>query len=82
MAREYARGDHAWGECGRCAGRALLKDLIFDGQLPNIRVHPECYEPKHPQERLVAVDDPVALWRPSPEVLDAPSAPVLEGEES
>lgn len=48
--------------------------------MPNLRVHASCYEAKHPQENLPRLDDPVALWRPSPEVILPPSAPVLEGE--
>lgn len=67
MSRRYARGKRAWGICGRCGGRALLNELVFDGHLPNMRVHQACWEPKHPQESLPRVADPVALWRPSPE---------------
>lgn len=79
MAKKYATGHAAWGECGRCAGRDLLSNLVFDGYYPNMRVHRSCYEPKHPQENLKRIDDPVALWRPSPENLNPPTAPVLSG---
>lgn len=79
MARKYARGAEAWGECGRCAARFLLRELVFDGQYPNMRVCTSCFEPKHPQENLKRIDDPVALWRPAPENLSPPSAPVLSG---
>jgi len=79
MAKKYARGHAAWGECGRCGGRALLKELVFDGHMPNLRVHGSCYEPRHPQETLPRMDDPVALYRPAPENLNPPTAPVLSG---
>lgn len=69
----YARGEKAWGICGRCGQRALLHDLVFDGYYPNLRVHERCYEARHPQDRLGTVIDPVALWRPSPE--DYPITP-------
>ncbi len=45
----------------------LLQDLVFDGQYPNMRVDPAYYEPKHPLELPPPTDDPVALWRPSPD---------------
>lgn len=72
----YARGDSAWGICFRCGLRALLRELIFDGRYPWTRVHQECFEAQHPQERMIAAVDPIALYRPSPEV-GGPSAPVL-----
>lgn len=43
-----------------------------------MRVHSGCYDPKHPQERLVPLTDPTALFRPSPEQGSIP--PVLSGE--
>lgn len=75
----YASGTRAWGICQRCGLRDRLVHLIFDEQYPNLRVHPECWDEKHPQERLLPVIDPVSLWKPSPE--DYPIVPpVLEAE--
>lgn len=79
MAKKYANGRAAWGECGRSGRKMLLNDMVFDGQYPNMRVDPAWYEPKHPQENLKRIDDPVALWRPAPENLAPPTAPVLIG---
>lgn len=76
----YARGHLAWFICGRCGIRGLLRDSIFDGYFPWLRVHDECYDSRHPQERLVSVTDPVALYRPSPENFFPPTAPVISGE--
>ena len=81
MAKKYARGTSAWGECARSGRKMLLKDMVFDGYFPNLRVDPDWFEDRHPQERLVKVDDPVALFRPAPELLDPPTAPVLDGEQ-
>jgi hypothetical protein len=53
--------------------------MVFDGRYPNMRVAPDWYEGKHPQEYLPKVDDPTALFRPAPEVILAPTAPVLSG---
>jgi hypothetical protein len=65
--RTYARGNKAWGECGRCGRRALLKTLVFDGRYPNLRVHPECRDTLHPLEDVpyAKVEDPIALWKPT-----------------
>jgi len=81
MAVRYAKGDRAWGICQRCGQRDRLIDLVFDEQYPMLRVHVECFDFKHPQERLHAIHDPVSLWRPSPE--DYPmTAPVLDADQA
>lgn len=75
MARKYAVGHKAWFICQRCGLRGLYRDSVFDGQIANLRVHSECFEPRHPQESLPKVTDPIALFRPSPEMGGTP--PVL-----
>lgn len=77
MAQKYARGTRAWGICGRSGRKMLLRDMVFDGRYPNMRVDPAWFEGKHPQEYLPKIDDPIALWRPAPENPLAPSQPVL-----
>jgi len=74
----YAKGSKAWGICRRCGLRDLLNNLVFDEYYPDLRVHPECKDYKHPQEHLVDVRDPIALWKPSPED-DVNTPPVLSG---
>jgi hypothetical protein len=54
-----------------------LRNLIFDGYYPWMRVHEECYEARHPQEKLVSVTDPIALYRPAPDLIAPPTAFVL-----
>lgn len=73
----YAPGTRAWGLCKKCGLRFLLRDLVFDGYYPGLRVCNGCYDDKQPQEFLIDVTDPEALWKPSPE--DGPSAPILTG---
>lgn len=63
----YARGSKAYGICQKCGLRDLLNNLTYDGQVPWLRVHPACFDMRHPQERMVRVTDPIALWHPSPE---------------
>lgn len=78
MASKYATGKRAWGICGRSGRRMLLRDMVFDGRYPNMRVDPAWWEPKDPLETIPKVEDPIALWRPSPE--DPAIPPVLAGE--
>jgi hypothetical protein len=60
----YAKGHLAWGLCQRCGLRYLLKELVFDGYFPNIRVCTGCYDPPQPQERLAVVSDTYAVLPP------------------
>jgi len=75
--RQYAKGRHALAECQRSGQKMRYRDLVEDGHVPGLLVHPDWWEPKHPQEIPVSVDDPVALWRPSPEI----SKPPGEGDD-
>ena len=66
--RQFARGRHAVAECQRSGQKMRYVDLVEDGHIPGLLVHPDWWEPHHPQEDPVSVTDPVALWRPSPEI--------------
>jgi hypothetical protein len=43
-------------------------DLVEDGHIPGLLVHPDWYEPRHPQETPVDASDSEALWHPAPEL--------------
>ena len=75
MSSKYAPGTQTWGRCQRCSMRFLLRDLVFDGYMPGLRVCVDCYDPRHPQEFLQDTADPQGLWQPSPEF--GPKGPVL-----
>jgi hypothetical protein len=75
MSQQYATGNSALAECQRCGLRLPYRDLVEDGHIPGLLVHPECYEPQHPQEIPVRATDPIALYRPAPEI----SIPTNEG---
>lgn len=64
--RIYARGHKAWGICARSGKRVYLRDMVTDGQT-GLLVAKDEYDPKHPQETPVIVDDPIALYRPAPD---------------
>jgi hypothetical protein len=38
---------------------------VYDGQYPDLLVCPECWDPKHPQEYLPPVTDPVTIYDPT-----------------
>jgi hypothetical protein len=64
----YARGRRARAECQRSGQKMFYKDLVEDGHIPGLLVHPDWWEPKHPQEIPVTVTDPIALYRPAPDL--------------
>lgn len=66
--RSYAKGRNALAECQRSGQKMRYRDLVEDGHVPGLLVHPDWWEPKHPQEIPVDVTDPVALYRPAPEI--------------
>jgi hypothetical protein len=66
--KQYARGTYAKAECQRSGQKMRYMDLVEDGHIEGLLVHPDWWEPKHPQEIPVEVTDPVALLRPSPEI--------------
>lgn len=65
---KYAKGRHAVAECQRSGQKMRYRDLVEDGHIEGLLVHPDWWEPKHPQEIPVTVTDPIALYRPAPEI--------------
>jgi len=47
--RQYAKGRHALAECQRSGQKMRYRDLVEDGHVPGLLVHPDWWEPKHPQ---------------------------------
>jgi hypothetical protein len=73
----YAQGAQAWGLCKRCGLQFLLRNLVFDGYMPGLRVCIDCYEGRHPQEYPIDVTDPEGVWRSTSD--DPPYGAVLGG---
>jgi len=65
MGGNYARGHNALGICERCSKKMLRRKMVYDGQYPDLLVCPECWDPKHPQEYLPPVTDPVTIYDPT-----------------
>lgn len=83
----YARGINALGICERCSIKTLRRLLTYDGQFPDLLVCDECWDPKHPQEYLVAMSDPVTIYdstgdpdRAAANRLIIPYPPLINGE--
>ena len=71
MSNRFAAGHKAIAMCDRCGQRYKLKELkkeIIKTKLYDLKVCPECYEPKHPQlEPKRSINEPQALQQPRPE---------------
>jgi len=59
----------------------LLRNMVADGYYPNLIVDPMWYEPKHPQEALPSLKDPVSLFRPAPDRDNVSALLLLGGAE-
>jgi hypothetical protein len=73
----YARGTSAVGICERCSKKTLLNNLQYDGQFPDLKVCPDCWDPKHPQEYLPAVTDPTTLYDPTGDPDKVPAGQIV-----
>jgi hypothetical protein len=64
-----ARGSRAIGFCQRSGIKMLLKDMVEDGHIRGLMVHPDWWEPRHPQEYDLRRDDPLegVLDNPMPD---------------
>jgi hypothetical protein len=85
MAKRFATGRKAINECQRSGKRVPYRDRVEDGYVPGLMVAPDWYEPPHPlDEPLLDIDDPVALYKPAPEISKPPGegdlAPALTFE--
>lgn len=81
----YATGKYAKGECQRCGHEVPYTSLRFDGYQPNLRVCQDCWDPPHPQEEPLVVNDPIALRHPAPRLSipdgEGDAAPEIEADD-
>jgi len=61
----YATGRKSRAMCDQCGFEVAY--ITLKTQWDNLRVCPECYEPKHPQLEPRNVVDAQALWQPRPD---------------
>lgn len=62
----FATGKAALAICDRCGLQAPYNMLVPDGYTPGLRVHPSCYDGKHPAEEPFRTDEGIALKNPRP----------------
>lgn len=67
---KYSSGKNAWGRCMRCGDKVRYNELVADGNIPGLRVHPGCRDIKHPTEKPFNATDAVLLKHPSPDIDD------------
>lgn len=67
---KFARGDNAVGICARSGRKMLRKNMVPDGQYPNLLVDPAWRDMKHPQEKPVTTEEGIVLNRPAPDTDD------------
>jgi hypothetical protein len=73
MGNKFSSGKFAISECDRCSFRYPLKQLrklVIKGEIVDIKVCPECWDPDQPQLQLgmYPVNDPQAVREPRPDV--------------
>lgn len=72
MGNKFAAGSQAIAECDRCSFRFKLKELrkeTVKGNIINLLVCPDCWNPDHPQLKLglYPINDPQGLFNPRPD---------------
>lgn len=87
MGNKFSSGKFAIAECDRCSFRYPLKQLqklVIKGEIVNIKVCPECWEPDQPQLMLgeYPVEDPQALREPRPDISYVTSGVDVNGDVS
>lgn len=77
MGTMYARNRNAVAICNRSGVKMLRSDMVEDGYIKGLLVHPEWYDPAHPQEQPFDPDEPIAIYKPAPDLVPSPPASVL-----
>jgi hypothetical protein len=73
MGNKFAAGYKSIAECDRCGFRyklSQLRKLVIRGDIVDIKVCNQCWDPDHPQLKLgmYPVDDPQAVREPRPDL--------------
>lgn len=73
----YAKNKDAVAVCNRSGQKMYRKDMVEDGYLRGLLVHPDWYDPPHPQEQPFDPEEGIAIYKPAPDLMPTPPAPVL-----
>jgi hypothetical protein len=75
----YAKPKQTIAICNRSGAKMLRKDMVEDGYLRGLLVHPDWYDPPHPQEGKWDPEEGIAIWKPAPDLMPTPPSPVAAG---
>src|SRR5208282_279328 len=75
----YATNKNAVAICNRSGVKMMRRDMIEDGYLRGLLVHPDWWDPFHPQERPFDPDEGIAIYKPAPDLMPTPNSPILAG---
>lgn len=67
MTRDYAEGRLSRSVCDRCGIWGHYRDMIEDGNIPGIFVHPKCYDSIDPYKLPARLPDNYCLAHPRPD---------------
>jgi len=70
----YASPKRTIAICNRSGQQMLRKDMVEDGYLRGMLVHPEWYDPIEPQEEPFDPEEGIAIYKPAPDLV-APYPP-------
>jgi hypothetical protein len=70
----YASHRNAIAICSRSGQKMLRKDMVEDGYLRGVLVHPDWRDPSAPQEEPFDPDEGIAIYKPAPDTV-APYPP-------
>jgi hypothetical protein len=77
MGAGYARNKDAVAICNRSGQKMLRSEMVEDGYLKGLLVHPDWFDPEEPQEKPFRADEAIAIYRPAPDLVPNPPSPVL-----
>lgn len=77
MTAPFARYKNAVAICNRSGWKMYRADMVEDGYLKGLLVHPEWYDPPQPQEEPFDPEEGIAIWKPAPDLIPPPLPPVV-----
>lgn len=71
----YAKNKNSVAICNRSGVKMMRADMVEDGYLRGLLVHPDWYDPAHPQEERFDPDEGIAIYKPAPDLIPNPPSP-------
>lgn len=71
----YAKPKQTVAICNRSGQKMLRSEMVEDGYLRGLLVHPDWYDPPHPLEEPFDAEEGIAIWKPAPDNMPVPPSP-------